>query len=419
MSEEVYINNIEEIKSILKNIDWGFDSGARRQGYDLCIFNSRSYHWYPGTFIPEIPYTLIEVITKKGASVYDPFMGIGTTLFQSLILGRIPYGSDNCRVTVEYVRSIIRIFNKRVFDVDIHDALLKIINGYCDNVDYFLCINDKYDCKSIVELKPWYEDAVYNKICFLILSKIECDCDVIRNLLSVAISSILASSSNQDRGWGCIADNVLPKDCQVRNVDVFKKIISVSTRLVNDLRRILIELGDKYYDVYDGVCADNNIISSDILNEFVIRNSVKESSIDLVVTSPPYPNMADYSLSQRLSYYYYGLDLKEDKQAEIGARYKRQTRNPINEYVEKMCAANKVIAASVKRGGVLCYVMPIFSGDNNVERKMAVQKVMGQLEENGLLKELELERSLPDKRRSHNIKWSTLEKEMIYIYRKK
>ena len=61
---------------------------------------------------------------------------------------------------------------------------------------------------------------------------------------------------------------------------------------------------------------------------FFSCENVPDNSVDLVITSPPYPNMTDYVTSQRLSYYFLGLGLADksrlkDLDLEIGPRIRR------------------------------------------------------------------------------------------------
>lgn len=49
---------------------------------------------YRGNFVPQIPNQLIRRFTKKGETVFEPFMGSGTTLFECEKLGRKYIGFD-------------------------------------------------------------------------------------------------------------------------------------------------------------------------------------------------------------------------------------------------------------------------------------------------------------------------------------
>jgi len=53
-------------------------------------------HPYPARFIPQIPRKAILMYSKSGEVVLDPFCGCGTTLLESILLGRQAVGVDNC-----------------------------------------------------------------------------------------------------------------------------------------------------------------------------------------------------------------------------------------------------------------------------------------------------------------------------------
>lgn len=59
---------------------------------------------YHGNFIPQIPNQLIRRYTKKGETVFEPFMGSGTTLFECEKLNRKYIGFDINPEIVDYVR---------------------------------------------------------------------------------------------------------------------------------------------------------------------------------------------------------------------------------------------------------------------------------------------------------------------------
>ncbi len=58
---------------------------------------------YHGNFIPQIPNQLIQRYTKQGETVFEPFMGSGTALFECETLGRKYIGIDINPVMIDYV----------------------------------------------------------------------------------------------------------------------------------------------------------------------------------------------------------------------------------------------------------------------------------------------------------------------------
>ncbi len=49
---------------------------------------------YRACFKPQLPRFFIELLTKRGDTVYDPFLGRGTTAIEAALLGRVPIGND-------------------------------------------------------------------------------------------------------------------------------------------------------------------------------------------------------------------------------------------------------------------------------------------------------------------------------------
>ena len=414
MVSEPLVNNIFEIERILYNINWDFYPRPLSSPKNPKLFNCRKYHWYPATFIPEIPYTLIELLTKPGAKVFDPFFGIGTSYFQALLLNRLPVGTDICSFAIEFASLLFELFNPNIDLLRINTTIKNKVEKYKSDINYCVLINEIDSNQYLKELGRWYTKENFNALCFLIILERNTKNKFANAALRLSISSILSTVSNQDRGWGCIADNVLPKSYQVKQINVINFIIRKLTKLMTDLN--LIKSKINYKEVYKETEKNKTIFSS-------IKSASKklnENSIDFVITSPPYPNMVDYITSQRLSYYYFGYDINLDKKDEIGARYKRRRRSALENYLLEMEKANKNISKTIKKGGLLCYIMPSFNtkNENNVRRKSIVQNLISGLERFGLTKEIELRRSIPSLKRSHNTKWTTLDNEIIYIFKK-
>jgi DNA modification methylase len=411
-------NDIQTSKAILRNINWNFSQKSIFKANEISPVNCRKYHWYPATFVPEIPFTLIEILTLPQAVVYDPFGGIGTTYFQALLLSRRPLATENCSVAVEYMRSLFILFDPQINYDRLGKNIKKMLGDFSPRKDY---TSNAPLSVLIDKLRPWYSKKTLNELCFLFMKEKNARNKALKAAIQISISAILKTVSSQDRGWGCIADNVLPKQKQIRDKDVFDLFNKHTNSLLKDMSEHLKCVMHGYNHLYKKLCKEQTIFHEDVRS----CQNIQDNSVDLVVTSPPYPNMTDYVTSQRLSYYYLGFDLSDrnsvgDLDLEIGARSRRSRKDSINCYLKDMGEANQAISAKIKRGGYACYIMPVFNMDNenNINRRRVVQKVLSSMDEHNLVKEEEYERILPTIRRSHNAKWATLEREKIYLFRK-
>jgi len=405
------VNDISTSISILDNINWNFSQKSIFLANQVKPFNCRRLHWFPATFIPEIPFTLIEVLSLEKAKILDPFGGIGTTFFQALLLNRIPITIENCIISIEFIKNLYNLFDNKLDFNELNHEIKNIIKQFDPSYNY---IGDIPKDVNNIELSRWYSVKTYNELSYLIIKERECSDINLKSLMKISISGILKTVSSQNRGWGCIADNMVPKNNQYTDKNVFnyfiKRINVILSELSNHLRLNNYSFKN-YYDHYK-----KNIYYSDIK----LFNDVVDESIDLIISSPPYPNMTDYVKSQRLSYYYFGHNLNNDLKSEIGARYKRNNKNNLENYYNDMCITNEILGKKIKKGGYLCYILPLFRKDNlnNSERKKIIDKVLGNLNKNGFSKKKTYQRILPSMRRSHNIKWATLDKEIIQIYRR-
>lgn len=408
-----FVRDISKAKAILKNINWNFyQKIGSLSPHEPYPFDCRKHHWFPATFVPEIPFTLIEILTSPNAVVYDPFAGIGTTYFQSLLLNRKPLATEICRVATEYMESLFILFNPTInFDL-LRESIRKLLEEFNSRKDYTKNVPKQI---FIDRLGPWYSEKTLNQLSFLFIKEANCVDKAMKAAMRISISAILKASSSQDRGWGCIADKVLPKENQIKDKEAIYLFEKHVNRLLEDISEHLKYVAPGYRQIYNELAENQTIFHRDVRD----CKEIPDNSVDLVVTSPPYPNMTDYVTSQRLSYYFLGFELT-DRDLEIGARSRRSRKDSLSRYLEDMQKSTEVISRKIKKGGYACYVMPIFSGDNenNRNRRHIMEKILYGMVEYDLVKEGEYERILPTIRRSHNIKWASLEREKIYLFRK-
>jgi hypothetical protein len=412
------VDRMDTAKEILSNIDWSFYRRPGMIARAVRPFNCRSYHWFPATFVPEIPFTLIDVLTQPGAVVYDPFGGIGTTYFQALSLNRRPVMTEVCTVAVEFARSLFELFSPDTQFEKIKMNIASMLEEYDAAKDYTTSV-PKRVLTSL--LAPWYSPETFNELSFLFAKEASYHDSALKAVNRISISAILASASSQDRGWGCIADNVLPKKNKIKHNDALALFRKRANRLIKDVAQQTKGAMSGYGKVYKELASKETILHEDVRE----CESIAAGSVDLVVTSPPYPNMTDYVTSQRLSYYFFGIDASNkgqlnDFQDEIGARSRRTRSDSLTKYLDDMQAANETISCKLRKGGIACFVMPVFAedADNNIQRKHVVSKIIADLRTFDLEKEEEFRRVIPRIRRSHNAKWASLEREKIYLFRK-
>jgi DNA modification methylase len=409
-------DDIGRVKSALSNIDWSFYPKTTFVDSELKPFNPRKYHWYPATFVPEIPFTLVEVLTSPEATIYDPFSGIGTTYFQSLLLNRKPVATEICEVAVRFTENMHKMFDPNKDVINIYQNISDDLGDYSRSSDYTTDVSDDILLSS---LRPWYSEKDFNELCYLFKLEEEYQNEFHKAALQIVISNSLWSQSSQDRGWGCIADNMVPENKKYKGVVKFAD--NELKKLVRDVRDRLSHTGEHYQELYSQIEVKDSIHCEDVRS----FSGIPDQSVDLVVTSPPYPEMTDYVSAQRLSYYWLGekvglsKEYNDDMNIEIGARRKRGRDSSVEDYRNKMEEANENIVSKLSPGGYLCYVLPKMD-EEDTERKEAVRGIIehiNNMEDMNMIDEYS--RIIPSNKRSHNVKWTSVSQERISLFKRR
>lgn len=399
------MENSEIIKK-LSSINWNFDFTIDYGDDSLHPFNCRKYYSYPATFIPEIPYALIEILSKKGDVVLDPFGGIGTTFMQALTLQRIPYSYDINPVAFTVCKTIYELFNPLVDKEEIKKALLAICEGYDGNQDYADALSSMRK-----DLAGWFEKTTFNEIAFLFSKCEEIKDQIVSDTMRLVLTSILVTLSSQNKGWAYIADNVKPKSDELRRKPVFEQYKNAVKCLLNDVIKHEGRMPADYKDFYGQLCTQPRVFADSLAN-----SSLNPETVDLIVTSPPYPRMIDYVKSQRLSFGFLDKSFADYAPLEIGARYRRSRRDCLTSYEDSIKQVNEKMISLLKHGGYLCAVLPDYDSSDN--RKAVIEKVIDDYRQQGLTKVFEVGRYIPSHKRTLSIQWATLVNERIYIFQK-
>jgi hypothetical protein len=321
--------------SRLERIDWDFPQAGTPAG------SIHTLHWFPGNFIPQIPAALIQVLSEPGDVVLDPFAGSGTTAVEALRLGRQAISSDRISPCILIGQAKLALA-KKGFDKRRRNEIISELTFEHECKTNCLGANNE---GGNPELLRWYTPDTLAQLRYL-WSFIEAESGTRRCVLNAIFSDILFDCASTKGGntstgkirrhhWGWVADNVRPKKLVEHNaIGLFR----------NRLAALEIE-------ELPGAGG------ATILQQDARQMALPDESVNLVVTSPPYLGMIDYTHANRLLYMWMGWSIAAERNDEIGARFTRKRNSAEEDYLDAMEQSCVEMSRVMKHEGFCALVL--------------------------------------------------------------
>lgn len=294
-------------------------------------YASHDLHAFPAKFPPQLPRALIQGITAPGDLVLDPMAGSGTTILEAYLMGRLALGFDidplallltKAKVTALDTRALAQIGHgileraalaARGPSDQVQAVLASLDPKTKEFVDYWFAPQTQTELAALASEIDQMEDAQAKAFFRLVLSAI-----IITKSGGVSLAFDLAHTRPHRAKVVYDADGEVLLggdlvDSPSRRVRFLTKTLrspleEFRNRLRQNLQslRALPDLGD----------------SAQVLATDAQKMPLRDSSVDLIVTSPPYAaNAIDYMRAHKFSLVWMGYpidELGEHRQEYIG-----------------------------------------------------------------------------------------------------
>ena len=363
------------------------------------------FHPYPAMMIPQVARRIIKNYGNKAKILFDPYCGTGTSLVEANLVGMNAIGTD-----INPLARLIATTKTTKIDIQVLNLFLH------DFMNYFFSINFQIEkVKSVIvpEIKNidfWFSKTVQQKLGVL-LCYIENINDVsIKNFFKVAFSETVRETSFVKQGEFKLVRNKIFKDRE--EPDVFGVMITKLSRN----KQGLIEFEKSCKN-----CSQTSVYGFNTVNT-IPKEIIRENSVDIVVTSPPYgdsrttvaygqysrlanewlgyknANQVDNILmggERRKHIHTFKSDVLNDVIYTIQREDKERVRDVISFYEDYEKSINHV-STTLKKSGFACYVV----GNRTVKGvNIPTDEITAQLfEENNFTHIETIVRNIPNKR---------------------
>ncbi len=325
----------------IKAIDWEFIEDDTRYG-------THDFHRYSSKFIPQIAKNLIEIFSKPGELILDVFLGSGTTCVEAELSGRKSIGID--------LNPLSYLISK-VKTTPIKDKYLsRKINDYLIKIRKKITIaREKKKIASNIPVFPyiekWFQSQVLNELCVIKDEINKIKDKNIKLFFVCGFSAILRGVSNAHSGYG--------------NLMINKEKRQIKNTFENFERQIL--------NMSEGMKEFNEKVSSSLAKIFWADARkipfIKNNSVDLIVTHPPYISAVPYAEYQKLSLNWlkecFASVFKDSCVSYLSPRIldkemiggQRSKTNVIERFRDSMELVFKEMYRVTKRGGFCCIII--------------------------------------------------------------
>jgi len=337
---------------------WGDDELARaalvsaldvREG-DSAQSHVHGFHSYPARMHPTTARRLIEQLSVPGSALLDPFCGSGTVLVEGRIAGRRVVGVDANPLAVE-----LTWLKSRGTTAEERSSILTSGRSVARSAD------DRRKRRAGATRRYGPDDvALFDPHVLLELDGLQAslrrvEIDLVRRALGLVLSSILVKVSRQpgDSSQARTPRRLAAGFC----IHLFEKKTEELTRRLAEYAALLPSRPPPAPSIRVGDARR--------------LDAIPDGSIDLIVTSPPYPGVYDYLAHHALRLRWLGLDTERFAALELGARRhleRLSQRAAIERFTSELAAAFAAMSRVLSPDGRLATVL----GDSVIQGK-AVQ----------------------------------------------
>lgn len=337
-------------------------------------------HAYPAKLLAHIPYFFLNntYFSKEGDTILDPFCGTGTVLLEANLAGRNAIGAD----ANPLARKIAAVKTQKLYKPFLDKTLTALIR----RAKQFR----RVEFPDVRNRDFWFPHDTQIQLAKILRAIDELPNDDYKAFFEVCFSNCIKKVSYADPRIA-VPIKLNPERFE-RDSERYKKI----KKRLSELNTINV------LDKFNTICSDNilrvssiSCILDDVFSKIVSENAqvltvsvdesepLPDSSIDMILTSPPYAGAQKYIRSSSLNLGWLGLTMEESlkslDQKSIGRE--NYLSSEIKEIITGIKSADSLLEKLFKKNKLRAYIV----GNYLLEMKTALNESIRVLKKDGHL----------------------------------
>jgi DNA modification methylase len=257
-------------------------------------YASHDVHAFAAKFPPQLPRAFIRGLTKPGDIVLDPMMGSGTAIVEAQIEGRNGIGLDIDPLALQISRAKTTLLDTTTLAATGAGIVAQARTLLADRDAIEATITKRFDEKTKSFIDYWFFPDTQCELMALTLAIQEEQDRAIRRFLELTFSAIIVTKSggvSRARDLAHSRPHLVPDKVPKNAIDQFvlrlkKNVVSI-TRLTH-----------------------NGIMAAPLAGD-ARAMPLRDGTVNLIVTSPPYANAIDYMRAHKFSLVWLGRTVSE------------------------------------------------------------------------------------------------------------
>ena len=256
---------------------------------------------YRACFKPQLPRFFIDLLTKENDVIFDPFSGRGTTVIEAALLNRKFIAND--------INPLSTILAKpRIKPPTVSEVVERLENIFATVNE--TVSNKKLDCE--IDLSMFYHEKTLQEILFLrnylIQRKSENKEDYIDEWIRMVATNRLTGHSKGFFSVFTLPPNQAVTQESQKKINIKRNQIpdyrNVQEIIVNKSKNLLKEIDAQIRKQLFEIAEQSCFLNQDARN----INEIKNDTVSLTVTSPPFLNIVQYGQDNWLRCWFNGVD---------------------------------------------------------------------------------------------------------------